>query len=108
MYSPFTIEKMKFTKYGGAEKTRYDSRAGTPSKIDVGDFELEKIETRSVFLIPGSKVIDSIKEISYLFALSRSPHSLAWMLLSLTVQFMNGMLLVENLPPDYVRMPTIG
>ncbi|EYC18202.1 hypothetical protein Y032_0028g1728 [Ancylostoma ceylanicum] len=59
MYSPFTIEKMRFADYGGAEKTRYQTRSGKPSKIDVGDFALERIESKNIFLLPGSKVVES-------------------------------------------------
>ncbi|VDM75514.1 unnamed protein product [Strongylus vulgaris] len=59
MYSPFTIEKMRFTDYGGAEKTHYQTRSGKPSKVDVGDFLLERIEAKNILLVPGSKVVES-------------------------------------------------
>ncbi|KAK6765964.1 hypothetical protein RB195_025713 [Necator americanus] len=144
MYSPFTIDKMRFTNSGGAEKTHYQTRSGKPSKIDVGDFELEKIEARNIFLIPGSKLIDSadrypkkmvrslfwfnlifrrhnifyttrmavplftISCLTYAFCLLQSQHGLIWLLFCLAVQIMNGAILMENLPPDYVKMPTIG
>ncbi|KHJ99968.1 Neurotransmitter-gated ion-channel ligand binding domain protein [Oesophagostomum dentatum] len=144
MYSPFTIEKMKFTDYGGAEKTHYQTRSGTPSKIDVGDFSLEKIEAKNIFLIPGSKVVESVDRypkrmvrsvfwfnlvfrrhnifyttrmamplftiscLTYAFCLLQSEHGLIWLLLCLAVQIMNGAILLDNLPPDYTKMPTIG
>ncbi|VDK50151.1 unnamed protein product, partial [Cylicostephanus goldi] len=144
MYSPFTIEKMRFTDYGGAEKTHYQSRSGKPSKVDVGDFLLEKIEAKNIYLVPGSKVIESVEGypkkmvrsvfyfnlifrrhnifyttrmamplftitcLTYAFCLLQSQHGLIWLLLCLVVQIMNGVILMENLPPDYKIMPAIG
>ncbi|KAK5964491.1 Neurotransmitter-gated ion-channel ligand binding domain protein, partial [Trichostrongylus colubriformis] len=146
MYTPFTIDKMKFTEYGGADKSAfYRSRAGkAPSKVDIGDFILERIDSRSLNLLAGSKIVGNVEKypakmvrsvywynlvfrrhniyyvtrmavplftiscLTYAFCLLRSHHGLIWLLLSLAVQIMNGAILMENLPPDYTKMPAIG
>ncbi|KAJ1373431.1 hypothetical protein KIN20_035825 [Parelaphostrongylus tenuis] len=144
MYSPFTADKMRFTDYGTAERTYYQTKTGNPSKVDVGDFALERIESKNIYLIPGSKIIDSLEKyplkmvrsvfwynlvfrrhnvyyvtrmviplfsiscLTYAFSLLRSPNGLVWLLLCLAVQIMNGAILMDHLPPDYTKMPTIG
>ncbi|KAK6054325.1 hypothetical protein COOONC_08169 [Cooperia oncophora] len=146
MYSPFTIDKMKFTEYGGAEKSAfYRSKSGTnPSKVDVGDFVLERIDSKNVYLLAGSKLVENIDRyppkmvrsvywynlvfrrhniyyvtrmamplftiscLTYAFCLLHSHHGLIWLLLCLAVEIINGAILLENLPPDYTKMPPIG
>ncbi|KJH45517.1 Neurotransmitter-gated ion-channel ligand binding domain protein [Dictyocaulus viviparus] len=62
MYSPYTADKMRFIDFGNSERTHYQTKSGNPSKVDVGDFALEKIESRNIYLIPGSKVVGSLEK----------------------------------------------
>ncbi|VDO66132.1 unnamed protein product [Heligmosomoides polygyrus] len=138
---------MVFVEKTGRQ-TWYQERAGrdsaNPLKVDVGDFVLEKVESRNIYLVAGSKVVQSAEKfppkmvrsvfwynlvfrrhniyyvtrmavplftiscITYAFCLLRSHHGLIWLLFCLAVQIMNGAILLENLPPDYNQMPTIG
>ncbi|VDL70228.1 unnamed protein product [Nippostrongylus brasiliensis] len=147
MYSPFTIDRMIFVK-NQDRQIWYRERIGQSNlnvtKVDVGDFVLENVESKNVYLVAGSKVVDSVDKIpsrmvrsvfwynlvfrrhniyyvtrmavplftisclTYAFCLLRSQHGFIWLVLCLAVQVMNAAILMDNLPPDYTKMPTIG
>ena len=53
---------MQFYQRGGATLTRYNTKAGVPKTIEVGNFLLVDLKKDQYFLLPGNVIVKSMEK----------------------------------------------